>query len=438
MKGNIGEWSEIFATFRLIESGVLDFSNISQEQGRVNSKVKLRQVVKPLKDYEIVFELRDDENHTDSVKLTKNFYVVPNELDETGRKIIDKTKTAKTALRTRAQFGRMAKALNTFLKSPRDFLTKDDSKRSFNCRIKVYDADNKRSETVSEFLDNLGISGLAADSENKCDLELVYEENGGTRRKRFSVKSQIGSKPTLLNPSAATTIRFKVNGPITKKEADDINGIENPKKYLRRHDAIHKKGFTLSVDKFFHPNFDKNLRRIHGGMAHVIPAMIMAFYGRGSDSKAVTLTRLCEKVKENLSPELKQEYKDIEGDLENHVKDFLYRISTYMRPAEYSAKVIPEVDGGYLEIDKDGTLHGYSNDYHSLAKFLFENTALDTPSSKSCEQEREVENGDNETTLEKVKIGEIYEEKGEFFVNFALQIRFVNKPKLKASKPKIQ
>lgn len=433
MKGNIGEWSEILATFRLIESGALDFSNISQEQGRVNSKVKLRQVIKPLKDYEMIFEIRENESYTDRVIVTKNFYIVPNELDENGRKVIDKNKLPEVILRNRGQFGRMAKSLNTFLKNPRDFIKDKDSTSSFNCDIKVYDSENKRLETVSDFLKNLGISGLAADSENKCDLELVYEENGGTRRKRFSIKSQIGSKPTLLNPSSATTIKFKINGFFSQKDMLELNSITSNRKHLERFESIHQRGLTLSVDKFFHPNFDKNLRRIHGGMIHVIPAMIMAFYGRGKDSKAVTLKRLCEKIQENLSPELKKEYKNIEGDLENHVKDFLYRISTYMRPAEYSAKVIPEVDGGYLEIHKDGTLHGYSNDYHSFGKYLFENTALDTPSSKSCQQNLEIDDG-AETKFVKIKIGEIYEEQKDFFVNFALQIRFLNKPNIKKIK----
>ena len=64
----------------------------------------------------------------------------------------------------------------------------------------------------------------------------------------FSIKSDLGNPPTLLNAGKSTNFIYAVNG-LTKESAEKINGIDTRQKIIDRMNSICADGGYIIVKK---------------------------------------------------------------------------------------------------------------------------------------------------------------------------------------------
>ena len=113
-------------------------------------------------------------------------------------------------------------------------------------------------EDGNEFA-KIGCSKLKAPSRDKADIHIVIHDlrTNMTPLLGFSIKSQLGSASTLLNPGTTTNITYKVTGAeLSDEEIDNINAVND---HLPRMQAIFDKGCTLKYYDIEHPIFKNNL-----------------------------------------------------------------------------------------------------------------------------------------------------------------------------------
>ena len=68
---------------------------------------------------------------------------------------------------------------------------------------------------------------VAENCKDKSDLYIVIHDTltGQTPKQGFSIKSEIGSAPTLVNASLLTNFLYKLSKPLTKEQIDIVNGL---------------------------------------------------------------------------------------------------------------------------------------------------------------------------------------------------------------------
>lgn len=240
--------------------------------------------------------------------------------------------------------------------------------------------------------------------ENKTDMKLICNNLGTNFQstRGFSIKSEVGSASTLLNPGKTTNFIYEIVGkPFNNAEIDSINNIATRSKVRERLNAIYDSGRSLKYLDMESKNFKLNLQMIDTQMPEIIAEMLLLFYkGKGSKINKLIKT-LNEDNPLSFSIELSHPLYDYK------IKTLLTDIALGMTPAKVW-KGIYDATGGYIVVKEDGEVlcyHIYNrNEFQS---YLVENTKLDTPSTSRYE------------------FGNIYEEKGEFFIKLNLQIRFV-------------
>lgn len=428
MNGNIGEWSEILATLRLIEKGVLTFNNISEKEGHTQTIVKLHKVVKPMQNHELVFEIAGDK-----IKIHKKYYLKDannNFLrNDKEAKILNTDKVDECTI-LRKNFGLVANILQGHLMNK-------PKKRSFPCDLPVQLSVDKN-PTVQEFIQSLGLNSISAAPQDKCDIELEYEDNGGNKRKRFSLKSRLGADPTLLNSSSHTLFSFQIEGEMTEAKMKAINGITGTTKILDRFETILKSSAKLKFVGVPSDQFESNLLDAGVDTPDIFASMLLTFYQRDKGEKGSSaMALLCEKLQSQIKGDTPKNINERQK-IAIKIKKLLYNSSTYMRPGEYFSGHREDVDGGYMVMEKNAEIVAYTNDFYALAKYLLDNTKLETPSAKNGSREIEhvaLNNSSATPQRSKVPFAHIYKTDNKYYIDLALQVRFSSPTKKEEREP---
>lgn len=116
----------------------------------------------------------------------------------------------------------------------------------------------------------------------KSDIDLVIKDNNGSKHAiGFSIKSYLGSMPTLLNASKSTNFVFKIIG--FKGDFKTVNKIKTKSKIRDRILSIIKKGGRLSFSKLDSSNFESNLKKVDTQLPKILSVFLLNFfYGNGS------------------------------------------------------------------------------------------------------------------------------------------------------------
>ena len=183
LTGNKGEWSEIYAFFRLLGEGKVHAGDADL------NKLDLY--------YPILSIIREE---------SKRYEYKPNQdkhilvVDEAG---------------------------NVFARISMDKLM-SESKLLLNA-IKESKQRAFAIPSTESFMGKIGCTKLKAPSRDKADIHIVIHDlrTNMTPTLGFSIKSQLGSPSTLLNATEATNIRYLVIGKkMNDKELQEINSIE--------------------------------------------------------------------------------------------------------------------------------------------------------------------------------------------------------------------
>lgn len=356
LTGNKGEWSEFYAFVKLLSTGVLYAAD--ENVNRLENT------------YFPILKILREENQGGEKE-----YVISSE--DGSVEVHWHTDTIRNL--TRAELVHMASGILTAIQ---------------NGGNRAFEIDGSE-----RMMDALACSKISAPSTDKTDITLQVHDiyTGYDSICGFSIKSELGSAPTLLNASGATNFVFEVPD-ISDAEAERINAINTPTKIIDRMNAIRCHG-ALKFVGAANSVFAVNLMFIDTGMERIIGEVLLDYYCNNiAECKALTM-RL-----EQANPLSYPGY----GLYEYKFKNFLCAVALGMMPASgWNGQ--DEANGGYVIVKQNGDVvayHLYNRD--AFKSYLLNNTKLERGSTT------------------RHNFATIYTgTDGKKYINLNLQIRFV-------------
>lgn len=231
---------------------------------------------------------------------------------------------------------------------------------------------------IENFMQSINCLSLKASSSAKTDITIVvHDQRTGLQPSLgFSIKSQLGNPSTLLNAGETTNFIFKIIGlNINQQEIEEINNISSRSKIKDRILEIKNKGGKFEFVKTQRTIFSNNLILIDSLLPQILANVVLNFYST-SHSNTEDLIKLME----DENP-LKFDTTDKHLFYSYKIKRFLTDIALGMMPSkvwtgEYDAT------GGYLIVKSDGEIlcyHIYNK--NEFENYLLSNTKLETASS---------------------------------------------------------
>ena len=248
-----------------------------------------------------------------------------------------------------------------------------------------------------EIMEQMYIDRISAASSDKTDITMQIHDvhTGYDPICGFSIKSELGSAPTLLNASGATNFVYEVRG-ITDEDMERVNAIDSKTKILDRIADIMNHG-EMRYIRVANDNFSSNLMLIDSYMDNIIADMLLAFY----QNKATDCKSLVDLVEE-MNP-LGYPHR---GFYEYKFKKFLCSVALGMMPSK-TWDGHDEANGGYVIVKEDGDV---------LAYHLYNRGAFETYLLNNTKLER--------GSTSRHGFASIYKSGEKYYINLNLQIRF--------------
>lgn len=328
IKGNKGEWSEIYTLFKLLGDGRV-FAGDSEM-----NKLPL---------YYPILNIIRQETETQRIEYAPD-----------NRKIV-----------IIKENGRMMAEI-----SMQRFM--DEAARLLN-EIKPH---NKRAFEIpatETFMHEVKCTRLKAPSQDKADIHIVIHDTrtGMTPELGFSIKSQLGSASTLLNAGATTNIKFCVHGISTASVIEHINAIE---KHRDRMAAIYDNGGSLEFQCVKNGTFNNNLMFIDCCLPDLIGDCLRIQTIAFDSSVKSTVERIAVENPIGYRGANKLEF------YESKIKKLLIASALGMTPSTpWNGRY--DANGGYLVVRKDGEIvcyHFYN--MNDVEDYLYANTRFESPS----------------------------------------------------------
>lgn len=263
---------------------------------------------------------------------------------------------------------------------------------------------------MKDFLNDIGIINFKGSSTKKEDIkmEIFDEVLDKSDILTFSIKSELGSKPTILNASHLTNFTFEVEG-MSNDEFEYLNSInkEYNNKWLKikfnkifEWTSTGKYKTKLSNDE--NNILYQNLRLIDSNLPQMLAFMLFYFY---SHERSTNIQLLTNKLIEFNPLNLEDNEKDTF--YKKKISEFIEAVTFGMMPnIKWDGNY--EISGGLLTIKKDGEIvcHHIFYDNVALKNYLFKNTKLESPSTTRHEY------------------GQLFKKDNKIFFKLNLQLRF--------------
>lgn len=253
-------------------------------------------------------------------------------------------------------------------------------------------------EGLGAFLNNIFVNKIKADSDHKADIimEFIDIHTGFRPLAGFSIKSQMGSPSTLLNPSQATNFIYEVKN-IDDSVMQNVNSIKTRNKIIDRMKCLVESGAQFQFFKVNNDVFADNLELIDSCMAEIMSyAMLYRYRDNIKNS-----TEIIEKLHNDnpLHYRNNQSYR-------YKYKKLLCASALGMLPAT-QWNGIDEANGGYVIVKNDGDIVAYYlYNRNFFEEYLLKTTYLESGSTTRYNYAR------------------VYKDNNKYFINLNLQIRF--------------
>jgi hypothetical protein len=228
------------------------------------------------------------------------------------------------------------------------------------------------------FMKSINCKTLKAKSTSKTDIRIVIHDQriNQTAELGFSIKSQVGNDATLLNAGKTTNFIYQITGfKPTTKETNSINTIDSKSKIKDRIEAIKKAGGKLKFVTLEQDIFKNNLVLIDSLLPNIIAETVKSFFTTPLSS----IKDLTENL--NKSNPLNYDTQFAHTFYEYKLKRFLTDIALGMTPSKVWNGIY-DATGGYLIVKENGDVlcyHIYNR--NQFEDYLFANTKLETASS---------------------------------------------------------
>lgn len=256
---------------------------------------------------------------------------------------------------------------------------------------------------IEEFVSALDVKSIKAKSSDKRDITIIVHDlfTGMKPELGFSIKSNIGSRSTLLNPGSTTNFIYEIIGTmLSPEEIEIVNSIETSSKVRERIRKVREYGGDLKFVGMENATFALNLQLIDTLLPEIIAQMLLHYY-LGEGSSIAELLRILTKINP-FQFDLSQNHPLYEY----KIKSLLTDIALGMTPAK-AWKGNYDATGGYIIVKADGELvcyHIYNRS--EFQDYLINNTHLDTPSTS------------------RFRFAAVHTNNGKQFFKLNLQIRF--------------
>ncbi len=329
--GNKGEWSEIYALFKLLGDKELFLGDKDIE--------KLEELV-----YPIIKILRTENNGNFEYSIQDEIILV------SGNEEILKIPIFE--FKDKARF-----LLNAI---------KQNHERTFSV------------PEIEEFMQSINCISLKASSSAKTDITIVVHDQRTNQQPSlgFSIKSQLGSPSTLLNAGKTTNFIYKiVDTNLTESEIEQINSISSRSKIMDRIVQVQNKGGKFEFARTERKIFSNNLVLIDSLLPEILSQIVFNFYSSGFSHLTDLVNSTAEK--NPLDFDIENEHKFYEY----KIKRFLTDVALGMMPSQVWSGIY-DATGGYLIVKENGEVlcyHIYNR--NEFEDYLLNNTKLDTASS---------------------------------------------------------
>lgn len=329
IKGNKGEWSEIYTLFKLLGDKQLFLGNKEIE--------KLESIV-----YPILRVLRTENSNNFEYSIQDEIILISG-----GEKVL---KIQITEFKEKAKF---------LLKK-----IKENKKGTFSV------------PEIEEFMQSINCFSLKASSTVKTDITIVVHDQRTNQQPTlgFSIKSQLGSPSTLLNAGKTTNFIFKILN-LNEIEIDKINSIDSRSKIMDRINSILESKGQFQFVKTEKQIFSNNLILIDSRLPEILSQIVYEFYSSDKSKMVELVTKTT--IKNPLGFDTSNEHQFYEY----KIKRFLTDIALGMMPSKVWTGQY-DATGGYLIVKESGDIlcyHIYNK--NEFEDYLFNNTRLETASS---------------------------------------------------------
>jgi hypothetical protein len=227
------------------------------------------------------------------------------------------------------------------------------------------------------YLNKLGFSHVAASNADKRDISVGVSDYhvGGEFNYGFSIKSDLGCAPTLLNASGATNVIFSLV-PRTGMNVAAANSIKSRTKIMDRCSYLKEACSSIKFHGYQSNTFSDNLLLIDDGLPRIVAALVFARYFGGSNDYS------CKSLLEIVKKQNPCGYHAAAtGFYESKVSRFLEAVALGMKPSQ-SWGGETDATGGYLIVKRDGDLIAfYIYNRDRFKHYLVHNTFLEIASS---------------------------------------------------------
>jgi len=235
-------------------------------------------------------------------------------------------------------------------------------------------------------------------SNQKSDIVLDIEHSSFQKENEgFSIKSYLGSDPTLLNASGKTNFLFKITHS-DKINIDKVNSINTKTKIKDRIKLIASQGGALQYIRAEKDTMNYNLKMIDSHMPEIIGYMLLAFYEKRISKVSEIVNYLVDTT--DILRTLNINDKQM---LQNKIKKFLVGImlgvfSGKNWDGEYESK-------GTIVVKNKGDLVSFHIiEIEELQNYLYKSIRFDTPSSTRHKFGTIIQNGNNNELLFKLNL----------------------------------
>lgn len=259
-------------------------------------------------------------------------------------------------------------------------------------------------KSTESFMDKILCCKLSAPASDKSDItiKIIDINTGYSPTVGFSIKSELGSSPTLLNAGKTTNFIYKIlhSYPDLLRETNELYVVSAGKNHADirgRIDKIINENGQLKYWEMNNRIFNDNLTLIDSSMDRIIAETLLYFYRDGINN--------CDEMVAKLERENPMNYGNVNA-YRYKFKKFLTAVALGMKPATVWDGV-DEATGGYIVVTKQGDVlayHIYNRNY--FEEYLLKNTKYETASTSRHE------------------FGEVYNENGEDYIKLNLQVRF--------------
>lgn len=328
LKGNKGEWSELYTFFKLLADGRLYCGD-----GQLNRYDE--------KFYPILEIFRDDSANRNSYKI------------EASQSRIVITGEGLNSEVLQEQFKQEAETLLNYIKSM-------NSETDFSY--------------LDSFMNKIGVHTLKAKSSDKADIRIVIHNlhTGSKPELGYSIKSKLGAESTLINSNKdGTNFIYRVEG-VSLEQIDIFNSLD---KFKKKFDYLKSIGASVSYYKTANKVLHNNLTLLDLAIERIVAESLICYYS-GSGRTIAEITNLV-----SMADPLNISIGTDQPMYEYKVKQFLlaFALGVTSSTPWYGNF---HANGGYIVVKEDGDIICYHFfDRNDLEDYLFYNTRFETPST---------------------------------------------------------